>query len=523
MPKRLMFTDHPPRIDAPDPRRNRMSGVPSISNPALNRHHGRVLRPGQVALSPHTLEPEGTVYRYDKLLIDDAVFDNEDQVRQINEAMASVGMQTDLQCEPGSRRRRCRRVPVALGPGTVPTPVDAWSVLQSLQGRVGEGQADEALLGRVRLEHLLIAASDNAGPGVGGPEPDSNSLLKPQGKIPVDLMVPMPRRRLFESLPGERRIRVAILDTGVPQEHPAFSIADRSEGGDPFVLVDNEFQRSLVDGADPELDPLNSPWDEDMHENPLLGELSSHFGHGTFMAGILRQTSPDVQVYSLRVMHNDGLAYEQEVVGALEHIADQAEAAYSGDNEALAVDAVVLSLGYVDENPAGEPGGWLADIIRRLTELGIPVIAAAGNQASERPFYPAAFAAQQTYDQAPVLSVGALNPNGNIAMFSNDGPWVSCFATGASVISTFPPNAHGSLSPYRRYRTDYAGRYRESLDPDDFSSGFAVWSGTSFAAPLATSYLARAMEEIGPVRPKGASEAIARSHAALKHIKEGIA
>ena len=520
---RLMFTDHPPRIDAPDPRRNRMSGVPAISTPALNRHHGRILRPGQIAVSPHTSEPEGTVYRYDKLLIDDAVFGNEEQVRQISEALASIGMQSDLRCEPGSPRRRCRRVPVSLDPATVPKPVDAWNVLQSLYGKIGEGQADEALLGQVRLEHLLIAASDNSGPGVGGPEPDSNSLLRPQGKIPVDLMVPMPTRRPVENLPGGRRIRVAILDTGVPKEHPAFSIGDRNDGGDPFVLVDNEFQRSFADADDPEQDPLHSPWDEDMHENPLLGELSSHFGHGTFMAGILRQTAPDVQVYSLRVMHNDGLAYEQEVVGALEHVADQVEAAYSGDKEALAVDAVVLSLGYVDENLAGEPGGWLSDIVRRLTALGVPVIAAAGNQASDRPFYPAAFAAQQTEDLAPVLSVGALNPNGNIAMFSNDGPWVSCFATGASVISTFPPKAHGSLSPYRRYRTDYAGRYRESLDPDDFSSGFAVWSGTSFSAPLAASYLARAMEEIGPVVTGGSSEAIARSHAALKQVKEGIA
>jgi subtilisin family serine protease len=26
--------------------------------------------------------------------------------------------------------------------------------------------------------------------------------------------------------------------------------------------------------------------------------------------------------------------------------------------------------------------------------------------------------------------------------------------------------------------------WRETVDPDDFSSGFAIWSGTSFAAPI---------------------------------------
>ena len=31
---------------------------------------------------------------------------------------------------------------------------------------------------------------------------------------------------------------------------------------------------------------------------------------------------------------------------------------------------------------------------------------------------------------------------------------------------------------------------RESIDPDDFSGGFGVWSGTSFAAPVLAGQLA---------------------------------
>jgi hypothetical protein len=34
---------------------------------------------------------------------------------------------------------------------------------------------------------------------------------------------------------------------------------------------------------------------------------------------------------------------------------------------------------------------------------------------------------------------------------------------------------------------------RETIDPDDFSGGFAVWSGTSFAAPVAAGELACAL------------------------------
>jgi hypothetical protein len=39
------------------------------------------------------------------------------------------------------------------------------------------------------------------------------------------------------------------------------------------------------------------------------------------------------------------------------------------------------------------------------------------------------------------------------------------------------------------------GRVREAIDPDDFSGGFAVWSGTSFAAPLMAGHIVSAMRD----------------------------
>ena len=44
------------------------------------------------------------------------------------------------------------------------------------------------------------------------------------------------------------------------------------------------------------------------------------------------------------------------------------------------------------------------------------------------------------------------------------------------------PAFQGGLQPVAR--TEAFGRVREAIDPDDFRGGFAVWSGTSFAAPL---------------------------------------
>jgi subtilisin family serine protease len=96
---------------------------------------------------------------------------------------------------------------------------------------------------------------------------------------------------------------------------------------------------------------------------------------------------------------------------------------------------------------------------------------------------------------APLVSVGALNPNGTTALFSNTGPWVRCYAPGASVVSTVPMT-DGGAQPIAR--TVAAGRKRETIDPDDYSAGFAVWSGTSFAAPVIAGRIAAALHGVEP-------------------------
>ena len=88
-------------------------------------------------------------------------------------------------------------------------------------------------------------------------------------------------------------------------------------------------------------------------------------------------------------------------------------------------------------------------------------------------------------DAARHFAVGALNPQRtSVALFSNIGDWVNLYAPGTSVLSVFP-SFEGGLQAGSR--NDRGQRRRQSLDPDDFDNGdeggFAVWSGTSFAAP----------------------------------------
>jgi subtilisin family serine protease len=94
--------------------------------------------------------------------------------------------------------------------------------------------------------------------------------------------------------------------------------------------------------------------------------------------------------------------------------------------------------------------------------------------------------------------VGALNPNGTDAMFSNTGPWVRVYERGASVMSTIPA-FQGGLEPIAR--TEAFQRRREAPDPDDYTDQFALWSGTSFAAPLFAGKLAARL--VGATSPFG--------------------
>ena len=97
----------------------------------------------------------------------------------------------------------------------------------------------------------------------------------------------------------------------------------------------------------------------------------------------------------------------------------------------------------------------------------------------------------------PIVSVGALNPNGTDALFSNAGPWVRAYAPGAAVMSTLPPRSRAGWSRRRAPRPTCGCASRST--PTTSRGGFALWSGTSFAAPLFAGRLAaRLVDRVDP-------------------------
>ena len=207
-----------------------------------------------------------------------------------------------------------------------------------------------------------------------------------------------------------------------------------------------------------------------------------------------------------RIVGSDGPVVESDLVKALGDIAEVARRHRDGEEGGHPIDVLSLSMGYYHETPEDllfDP--TMYDILRLLGECGVSVVCSAGNDATARPMFPAAFApwadgkggVPARTDVVPIVSVGALNPNGTDALFSNAGPWVRAYAPGAvgDEHAAASSRAASNRRPAPRPTSGCASRSTPTTSP----ARFALWSGTSFAAPLfAGRVAARSSTSIDP-------------------------
>ena len=561
----------------PDDDDDSAPGLAYVSAALLQRHGALVLRPGEAAALHGQRAPRSTVYRARTLLIPADLLQNPAVVGAINAVLADVGMNLIPPAPDGRGLRGCGPVadrlrllprPAVLAPAAPqdgkparPVVIDAWVALQALRAAVTARKHPELnaeTVRRIALEHLLVGSAIAGSPigvigggvaggmndysGVTGPSSTSSYLYNGgDTRAPVAVCMHKPARksaRECESSYGRRPV-VAVLDTGVRAHTWLDVTADPPNGyvtaPDGFVAVDHDMQLAIYARAeqaaaagDRPRQLIRHPWDTPTTADPLVGELDTDTGHGTFIAGIVRQVSPDARVLAVRIMHGDGVVSEGDLIHALGLLADRIADAQQGDLTAM-VDVVSLSLGYFDESAADvaySSGVWQA--IEVLLSLGVAVVAAAGNYSTRRRFYPAAFTQQPTAaGQVPLISVGALNPNGSKALFSDGGHWISAWAAGAAVVSTFPTDINASRSPQIAMRAHPGNELpadarlpgeREALDPDNYAGGFAVWSGTSFSAPLLAAHMTRSLLEGAADPALGRRLDLPGAHAATNRV-----
>lgn len=170
-------------------------------------------------------------------------------------------------------------------------------------------------------------------------------------------------------------------------------------------------------------------------------------GHGTFVSGIIAASltssqlygnivgiAPDATIYSLKVFEKDGASMES-ILKALE---------WSIENK---IDIVNMSLGTPDDDPI------LKNAIQAAYNSGLTIVAAVGNDGVGKDVeYPARY--------EDVIAVSSVDRSNQISYFSNTGSKVEFTAPGSDIYS---------LGIYSKFKKG---------------------SGTSFAAPHVTGFLA---------------------------------
>jgi thermitase len=226
---------------------------------------------------------------------------------------------------------------------------------------------------------------------------------------------------------------VAAELAGAPARRDAVSVAIIDTGLWADTALPETFFRTGTVDLETETDVDND------------GLLDGDVGHANFIAGVIAQRTRRIRINVFKVLDTIGVCTEDDVVRALDRLDP-------------AMQVVNLSLGgYTDGDlpPMAVQGA----LQRAMAVPDRVVVAAAGNDGNRvNRFWPAAFASAGESWSDRVAAVAAHDGRG-LCKWSNGGAWVSVAAPGEDVRSTLINHA------------------------EFFPTGWAEWSGTSFATP----------------------------------------
>ncbi|WP_183095590.1 S8 family peptidase [Nocardioides stalactiti] len=327
-----------------------------------------------------------------------------------------------------------------------PRPV-AGLVLVELPTRKDEGDPVLATLEELDGERAANGADEVIA------QPDHVLYVTPGGRLCPDTEPEPPRGTtpvpdISQTDTAGTGVRVAVVDTGWWKEAASHQTTKKWLAN---VVADQE---------DEEVLQVDANGQNIIHE---------YAGHGTFVAGVIKCMAPSARVEVEGLLTKGGAIFESEICEQLDQALDESDLpqiiSISGGTHTR------KNMGLLGLEMLAAAYG-LDDGVKTL------VVAAAGNDESDREFYPAAY--------PWVIGVGSVDADGKVSKFSNFGKWVDVWARGRDIVNAFPVGT-------------YTCHYPENMDPVTKQpqvrtfDGLARWSGTSFATPIVAGAIAAQM------------------------------
>jgi subtilisin family serine protease len=359
-----------------------------------------------------------------------------------------------------------------------------------------------------KLETLTSFVDDPRGPFVSGGRPSDERVTTVTSGVSLFELPKLKGKRrgevdaadvVFDALPGVGRPEYYIHvsgdhgrpcpatepeETGLVDPWPGVDLASNAGQGVKVTIVDTGWWPTAA----------RHPWlaqgvggDEEV----IGANLHAYSGHGTFIAGIVRCRAPQAEI------RHERFRVQPRQPGQR----------YVDYHASVRETAIIRQLQQALRRHAGDPRPHVINLsagtytlddaeLTTLTAVGIAIqklpntvlVAAAGNDSTDVPFYPAA--------SGWAVGVGSLDRQGGVSNFSNFGVNADVYALGRNHVNAYPDG---------RYRC------RETPDKEDrrvFKSGLARWSGTSFSAPLVVGLIAAELSANPGTTAKAAKDSV---------------
>jgi subtilisin family serine protease len=288
------------------------------------------------------------------------------------------------------------------------------------------------------------------------------------GGIPGVAGIDIKAETAWSKTNGNSNVVVAVIDTGIDIDHPDLKNRIWKNPGEiPGDKIDND-KNGYVDDV--------NGWDFYNKDNTVY-DYNDGDEHGTHVSGTIAGSAdttgiigvaPNVKIMPLKFLGPYG-GYASDAILAINYAKDK---------------------GVKISNNSWGGGSYSQALYDAIKDSNSLFVAAAGNSGSnidKNPMYPAA------YDLPNILSVAAINNQGNLASFSNYGVQsVDIAAPGVSILSSVPGN------------------------------GYSYYNGTSMATPHASGAAALVLSQNLSASPAVLKDTIIKTVTPLSSLKDVV-